>query len=290
MPRFRVQFTIFALAVAVALVGLNLAGAIATWRYYARSPAHAGSPGVRVGSGLEWPIATGPDGAVHMPVASLKTGECLEQVVWLVPAPSFLQKMSPVIASLSITLLALALPWSSAGSRNHFVPTGAGGRAESPLLSRRGATRWVIIGVSLFGLNLAGAVFRPLPDSAIEASDQSRIPPMAHDVLVRQEGGRFVIHWSNCRETRPEPGDVDGHIVETVIFKPNGAVVAYEGSPGLLRRLLTWPRVVREPTRSLLEMWWPALAAAAITFLVLRSLWLQARRGRDDSTFWFGTE
>jgi hypothetical protein len=149
---------------------------------------------------------------------------------------------------------------------------------------------------ALIGLNLAGAVYRPLPETTEDrrmaytfSSYYGNLNQLSKPSYF-PENDRFVIVWSDGSRTRPRPGDVEAHILETIVCKPDGSIVYYEGNPGLLRRLFAWPRILREPDRSMLEMWWPALVAAVITLLVLRSLWSRTRRPRDDNTLLFGVD
>ncbi len=294
MPRLRMQFTVRTLAIFVALIALNLAAAITSWRWYLDSLAQPGEEQDRLGS---WAVAPGgPVDAIHVVVArSVKTGEHLERVVWPVPPPNLLQIFSPVIASVSITLLVLTVPWASPAPRSHRAPSATGSTEESSP-SRHGAVRLAMIVAALIGLNVASAVYRPLPDPDRNRPDTRGFPQYFLSIDAKyqasflSEKGQFVIVWSNGTTARPQHNDVEGHVLETIVYRPDGAIVYYEGSPGLFRRLFTWPHVIREPSRTMLEMWWPVPIAAAITLLVLRTLWSQARRHRDNDTFWFGAD
>lgn len=278
MPRPRMPFTVRTLAVVIALIALNLAAVITSWRWYLRSL----DPPERDRLGPLITLPRGPDGAIHLAVARMKTGEALERVIWPVPRPSLLQISSPVIASLSVTLLVLAAPRTRLAPRDQPAPEAAG-PSERPSPTRWGVGLWVTIAAALIGLNLAGAAYQPLPESADEwekprlwlsyYADTNNLRKPSYSL----EQGQLTIVWSDGRATRLEPGDAEGHILETIVCKPDGAIVYYEGNPGLLRRLFTWPQVMREPSRSMLEMWWPVLAAALVTSFVLRTFWTRWR-------------
>ena len=57
-------------------------------------------------------------------------------------------------------------------------------------------------------------------------------------------------------------------MLDTFIYRSDGGIVAYEGEPGLLKRMFVWPRIIQRPTRSWAEMWWPVVMSVAITLWV----------------------
>jgi hypothetical protein len=102
-------FTIRSMMIAVALVGLNLAAAIATWNGLPREQTHKISSGPRV-----WPPhdVDGPV-SVRFDLGNLETGERLVRVVRR-RRPTLVEIWSPAIASVSITLIVLHTLWRQA--------------------------------------------------------------------------------------------------------------------------------------------------------------------------------
>ena len=68
-------------------------------------------------------------------------------------------------------------------------------------------------------------------------------------------------------------------VLGTIVYRPDGSIVGYEGRPGEMQAP---PHVIRPPLRSFLEMWWPVVASASITTLVLGILWRQVWRQQND--------
>lgn len=292
MDRPRIQFTVGALAVLIALAALNLAAVITAWKTHAdfdanlpRSVDHRGRPMV---------VMTDPDGALHLVAGRSRSGDRLERIVWPLMRPGLLQIASPVVASVSITILVLTVFGSGLTPRNRPAPPLDSQPAEGPSPPGRRWVRWTTIAAGLIGLNLAALAYRSLPDVALwrqgPLGNPYRGVRIANKASFLSQDGRFVLVWSDGRISRPEPGDAEGHILETVFHEPDGSIVSYEGSPGRFRRLFTWPWIIQEPSRSMLESWWPVLAATAITILLLRTLWLQTHSQPDDTTFWFGAD
>lgn len=245
-------------------------------------------------SGPRWsrdsaPVPVDP---VHLPAVTLPGGQILEQVVRPVPRAGPILVWSPMIAGVSITLLVVLVPWQTLVRSNRSVPRTIPEETLDPPSGRHEIIRVVAIAASLLGLVLASAVYRPDPFSTGRGLDQSwPLHGYAKPLRISREGNRWLIYWSESHVVPMDPADPDSRILETVIHRTDGSVVIYEGSPGPLERLFAWPRaVVKDPTWSPLEMWWPAFGTAAIAFLTVKALRLDARHRQDDSTFWFGDE
>lgn len=103
MRRPRVQFSVRMMALVVALVGLNLATAIATSRQYPRRPIHPGM--VANGRGY---ISYREDGTVEFGVGNAEAGWRRTHILRQPPPPNLLQTWSPVVAGAAATILALA--------------------------------------------------------------------------------------------------------------------------------------------------------------------------------------
>ncbi len=92
---------------------------------------------------------------------------------------------------------------------------------------------------------------------------------------------RYVVSYDD--HGRPvHYGDDRSRTLGTIVYKADGSIAGYEGRPGEMRAP---PHVIRPPLRSLLEVWWPVMAGAAITILVLAILGRQLRRESIDCVF-----
>src|SRR5262249_9263129 len=144
------------------------------------------------------------DGSILVAKGNLDSGYQPTRVLRRPLPPTLLQIWSPVIAGVSITLLILSVARAGPGPQR---------RSGSPKLGRRLCARqhglgivarWGMIVVALMGLNLASAVYRPLPDPAEEwlahhyltsenlilTSDGSiMVQPAGRNLDVRADGG-----------------------------------------------------------------------------------------------------
>jgi hypothetical protein len=112
------------------------------------------------------------------------------------------------------------------------------------------------------------------------------------DFLLQHPGGRLFITKSDGGSERPalpddcEPPPLDsgspGRIRDSILNKTAGSIVAYEVRPGLMRLKLSRPRSVKSSMRSFVEVWFPAIASASVTALVLYCMWRQVRRERNE--------
>ncbi len=84
------------------------------------------------------------------------------------------------------------------------------------------------------------------------------------------------------RQLPLQHGDGPSRVLETIVYKDDGSIVAFEGSPGFLGRILSRPRVIQPSVRFLLEMWWPLMASTTITILVLGILRRDIRQSSSD--------
>lgn len=107
--------------------------------------------------------------------------------------------------------------------------------------------RWAVIALALVGLNLAAAVYGP---------------PWNDDYPG------YMPWQSSFREGEG-----------TMICKPDGSILAYQGDPGEISPGSP-PRVVRRPMRSWLQIWSPTIATATITLLALFVAWRQSHSGQ----------
>jgi hypothetical protein len=281
--RLRGKLTIRFVIVALALVGLNFAAAVVTWRSFQN-----GSPLPRIWSGPAWLAYTdGSEGIVRLDLVDPKTGARLIRVVMGQFPPSLVEIWSPVIASVSISLLVFLVPFENLASWLQSVPTEGGDGIPASSSACRRVARWAVILAALIGLNGAGAVQRP----QLDASEQKPGPNsfVFHPTMFLEYAGASLGPFQppvplNNATFSPRHGDQHVRVLDTVIYRSDGGIVAYEGNPGLVQRVLSWPRVIQPPTRSLTEMWWPVAGSVSITLLVLDLLWRQGRRRRARIT------
>jgi len=159
------------------------------------------------------------------------------------------------------------------------------------------AARWVTVASALIGLNFAGAVYRPLygpgelRPSPYLFFDSATFLDEQGDFSLYHPDGRLAITKSDGRERPALPDDCEPPILErgsprgiqdSIVNKTAGSIVAYEVRPGRMSLILSRPRSVKSPTRSFLEVWFPAIGSASITVVVSFCVWRQIRRQRTD--------
>ena len=278
------------LLVGLLLVCLNVAGAIGTHNARLRDQAAR----VRIFERVAWyPPGWDPrSGDIHFGLGLLDTGELLVRIMRLPGWPSFLETWSPVIASLSASLLILTVVLGGMSVR---CPPAGPGRADdrSPRRSLRESRVTATTAVALIGLNIAGALFGRFPEPGQEEphpknfSGPTAVPDQDGSLAVEDGAGRIVriSPTGNVRRLAtvsdyPLPlhqFDTRTRVKETVEYRSDGSVVAYAGNPGFLQRLVTRPRVLQPSTRSFLEVWWPAIGSMFVSLFLLFGAWRQTR-------------
>jgi hypothetical protein len=275
------RFTVRSMMVWVALFALNLAGAGVTWRSVSKQR----KPKVGIGPRVSQLVDQNADGNVRFEVGMLATGERLVRVVRPLQPPTATEVWSPFIATGSITLLVLLVRHAPLTSRRGAFWSSSGARHEIHVNWVELTAWWGTMAAALVGLNLAGAAYRPLPEAG------ERLPidtvPLAGgitcdrvgDFLFRLGDGRLIFRNADGSRQRPATavdfplplhrGAGQRIVLETIVYRSDGSVVAYDGNPGILRRIVTSPRVIERSPRSTLDIWWPVVASASISFAVL---------------------
>ena len=281
--------------IGTALVALNGFGALATWHAQLREPVSR----VRLVERFAWEPSLWDEenGDIRFGFGGLATGEELIRIMSLPRRPTLLQIGAPIIASASTTLLVFMVLMGRPSSRlRRGALEAAGGLAarRSPLR----LVRWATIAAALIGLNVAGAVYGPFPEPGEEQpcpavfNDPAMVPDEEGGLLFRDRANRVVKRLANGDERPATVADYplplhgyDGYshrggarVKDTVVYRSDGSVVAYDGNPGLLERLMTRPRVIQTATRSILEVWWPVIGSVSISLGFIGILWGQARR------------
>jgi len=267
---------------ALALIGLNLAGATTTCGYLQRPR----PSGVALGPRVRPSDETNAEGNTRFDLGKLDTGERLVRLVERPSLqPTLLEVWSPLIASVSITILVLVVPLRLSGSRRWSTLPSADGPISSRLHRAWIAGRCATIAAALVGLNIAGAVFRPFINPAdqrplpFELFDQFILPDGGGSLFLTHRDGRLFKSDIHGKAERPatlsdfplavRQGDAESRVAETVVYKRDGSIVVYDGSPGLLARILLRSRVLQPQARSFTETWWPLLSSASITALTV---------------------
>jgi hypothetical protein len=270
------RLTIRCVMTAVALVALNLAAAIATAKSF---PGQNRLPREQSGPVCASYTDDG-DGNFCLNLSALETGARLVRIVMGPARPRLLEIWSPVIVSVSITFLVMLVPLGRSSTLPRRARADDEGDISAGFCPGRPAARWVMIASSLVGLNLASVAYRP----RLQPSEQK--PPPHHflfytTAFLELSGGSFAQLESPVNSKRsslfPRRADGQTRVLDTIVYRSDGSIVAYKGSPGLVGRMLSWPSVIQSPTRSLAEMWWPVVASISITLLFLGRLRSQAR-------------
>ena len=289
------RFTIRSLLILVAVVGLNLAGAIISCGNLQKLNPALVDDGLHVRP----PQETDADGNTVFDLGKLDTGERLvRRVQRLPPQLATLEIWSPVVACVSITVLVLAAPIALSRSRHGSELTTVDGPGCARLPSHWLAILRATIAVALVGLNIAGAASRQIMDpteqrqARFQRFDQLTFFDGRGGFFFTRHDGRLVKREIDYKTARPaklsdfplaaREGNSKDCVAETIVCQPDGSIVAYDGSPGLLGRILTQPRVLQPSARSFLETSWPVVCSTSITLLVFGILWRQARRQRSE--------
>jgi hypothetical protein len=290
------RFTIRSIMIAVALIALNLGAAISTWNGYSLQqppPKPTFWP-----HGLNIPVDPDADGNILIDLGKLATGQRLVGIIRIPqPWPTLIEIWSPVIVSASITLVVILI-FGYSPSHAESLPSTASGGAGGRLPRVWFGLRWATIAISLIGLNWLGAVYRPLVDLG-EWQSLAASPFIKSDFLdkagirFRCQADELVFMTEHDGGGRPATlddyplplyqGDGQSRVLATIVHKSDGSVVIYEGNPGLMRLILSRPRVIQPPKRTALEIWWPVIASASTTLLVLDILLRQLRQRRTVS-------
>jgi hypothetical protein len=289
-------FTIRSIMIAVALVALNLGAAIAAWnRYCLQQPPPKPTFWPR---GFYIPVVPDADGNILIDLGKLATGQRLVGIIRIPqPWPTLIEIWSPVIVAASITLVVILL-FGRSPLKVEPVPSTASGGAGGRLPRVWFGLRWATIAICLIGLNWLGVVYRPLVNPG-EWQSLAASPYIKSDFLdkagikFRSQSDELVFMTEHDGGERPATlddyplplyqGDGQSRVLATIVHKSDGSVGVYEGNPGLMRLILSRPRVIQPPTRTALEIWWPVIATASTTLLVLDILWRQLRQRRAVS-------
>jgi hypothetical protein len=224
------------------------------------------------------------------------------------PPAAALQIWSPLIASMLLTILVLVVPRGHSGRQRPGI--GSTGNSLSPARPWRPwlGVKPLTIALALVGLNLVAALHRPAPDPYDDRLET--LLRSSADVYVKPDGGVEPRPWGSFLVMKPdgyhgtvlfgggsgiaEDGSIysyDDHGVRirydgdrsralgTIVYKPDGSIIGYEGKPGEMRPPA---HVIRPPLRSFLEMWWPVMTSASITLLVLVILGRQVWQERSE--------
>jgi hypothetical protein len=274
--RLRARFTLRSMIIAVFLVVLNIAGIIATLNSYPRKPHRSGSGNLGPAN-----VVRDANGITSIYAKVAGTGYRLAEVLREPLPPTLLQIWSSVIASTSITLLVFLVPWAPPASPQRN--TSSQDEGDQPTRLPRFAVRWVTIGVSLIGLNVAGAVSRPPPDrSELPLNYRNLFGGTPRTLIVTIDGSiaqRCPVDGTDV-VSPPDDGDADRVNEGTIDYRMDGSIVAYAGRPG---QVPSHTSVIRAPTRTLVEVWSTVITSASITLLVLGIVLHKVRRQATDS-------
>ena len=277
-----------------ALAGLNGAGAIATWKARVRERACR----VRLVEREAWgPIGVDENWDIRLLMGKLETGETLARVMWLPRRPTDLQVWSPVWASVSASFLVLTVLLGRGGSRLRAGSAGVAGE----LAARRSPirlARCAMVAAALVALNAAAVVYGPFPEPGDERprpnvfDDPAMVPDADGSLSFRDRAYKVMkkMAWGAERLATADDYPLPRHrfdsrtrVKDSIVYKPDGSVVAYDGNPGFVERLISRPRVIFPPTRSFLKVWWAVIVGFLFSLIVVCTLWRQTRMQFADS-------
>jgi hypothetical protein len=286
---------------AILVVGLNLAGALATSSYYPRQQLL-----LVVANNLSAPLIAFPDehGLTYVyrargserrewRMSDSRRGWRISEVIRNPVPPTLLEIWSPVMASVSVSLFMLLVPSGQAapwrrGARIDPDRSGRFGRRSRRLIG----ARVIAIVLALVLLNVSGAVSGTRPGRSYVTLKHGEFFGGTPRILVFRMEGTTVqsrpmngSDWLGPVESRSGTLDDAGYDLDeaTIEYRRDASIVTYAGMP---ERKLSQPVVISPPARSFLDVWWPLIATSSVTVVVIVLLWRGIRRdfcGRSDT-------
>ena len=272
------------LIITLALVALILSSALETRKWY---PLKSINEQI-----LQWSMSPGID--PHMGFSEFKADGTIEYGMFdregsfplgvkkTIPPPAILKVWSPVLGSISLSVLVVFVMLARR-------PGNRGGVASDSLYSRaKNVLRYFMIAIALVGLNVACLHFPPRmdPDPLADVIPNGKIQLGPDGKVTDLRGHRLPGFEAAMARLYPEsilpPRDgITIFDIRTMVCKEDGSVVGYEGEPGNTR---SRPILLYPPVRSPLTMWAPFLFGLTTTVVVLVVLWRQWRSNRatDD--------
>jgi len=280
--------------VGFALVGLNGAGATSVWKARARERASR----VRLVERQAWgPIAWDEENwDIRFWMGKLSTGEMLVRVMWLARRPSTAEVWSPLAASASASLLLLTMllgRTSAQGRRGSSDVVREPAEQRSPF----GLMRCAMVGTALIALNVAAFMYGRFPEPGEEwpcpkvFDDPAAVPDWDGSLCVRDGSYRIIKRAVGGAERLatardyPLPRhrfDSRTRVKDSVVYRRDGSVVAYEGNPSLAERLISQPRIIYPSTRSFLAVWRAMIVSVSFSLVTVFAFWRQTRRRCPD--------
>ena len=162
----------------------------------------------------------------------------------------------------------------------------------------RTAARWAGIAAGLIGLNLAAIAASPVWNRSEKHPpprlwcDPTQFQDDAGNYVVAGVKSRPMIRSGDGRVDRPatqddyplplHQGDRKSRVLDTVMYRPDGSIIRYNGNPGMIEQIFTRPRVLQPSARPFLAVWWPFVGSVFISLAVFVILLRQARSQFHD--------
>ena len=291
MGSFRMRFTTRSLMLAVMLVGLNLAGALATFSYYPTQQLGLGEKnnlsaptiGHTDEHGLTYTYRERRSERPGWRMSDPRRGWRMTELRRIPVPPTLLQIWSPIMASFSISLLIVLVPIGRTGLRRRAAATDHDRSGGSEQWSRRLiATRVIAVVLALIVFNVAGAGSGPRPEpSYIPLQYPEFFGGTPRMLVIRMEGTTVerrpldASDWlGRLASLGLEPGalDDDGYDLEeaTIEYRHDTSIVSYGGTP---ERKLSRPNLISPPSRTFLERWWTLVGTSLVTVVILILFW-----------------
>jgi hypothetical protein len=233
------RFTTRSLMLVTLLAGLNLGAALATSRHFPRP-----SP-IRVAVNNESaPTIFLPDedGIGYVYRGDMKRGRRIAAVRREPLPPTLLEIWSPVMFSVSISLLILLVPHGGMAAQRRRTSIGLA--QQVPERRSRGLMAFRVAGVvlALIVLDLAGVLSGPRPlRSAVSLEYREFFGGMPRILVVGMDGVTIqrrpldLSKWAPPASVPPDAAfrDVDGYDLweATIEYRRDGSIVAYAGTP-----------------------------------------------------------
>jgi hypothetical protein len=288
MRSSRLRFTTRSLMLAVLLAGLNLAGALATSSYYPRQQLVLGdlnnfsarTIGHTDEHGLTYTYQVRGSEKPGWRMSDPRRGWRMSELRRDPVPPTLLQMWSPIMASVSISLLILLIPFGSRASGRRSAPInddrgGGSGRWSRWLI----AARMIAVVLALILFNVAGAVSGPRPEhSYIPLEYREFFGGTPRMLVIRMEGTTIkrrraldASDWlGRLASLGMEAGTLDdgGYDLEeaTIEYRNDTSIVSYAGIP---EKKLSRPHLISPPSRSFLELWWTLIGTSSVTIVAI---------------------
>jgi hypothetical protein len=174
----------------IALIGLNLTGAVATRSFRPIDPSSEGG-GSDFGRGHSFFLSDGSIYVVRTDFSISASQRFMVRILYRRLPPTTPQIWAPVLASVAITILVITVLIGSPARRGQRPSSSRSQETSARQHPFRSMVRWMAIGCALIALMIAGAAYRPPPYPSDEEI-RSKLIDLS-DVTIDNEGDVYYV-------------------------------------------------------------------------------------------------